>query len=234
MTWWQKKPYITAINAYDKISKREQQIILVTVTITILLLGYLLLIEPLLLHSQRIYGETSRLEQINKNLSTQIIQTRENQYQNPNDPLREKLKQVVAEAGAMQEKINFLTKALVAPKQMVNLLEKVLTQDKQLKLISLINLPEQAMNIDGKKLQQSNTVKEVNNKQATEALIYQHAFEVELESTYGSTVSYLKRLDNLPWQLFWQSLKYESSEYPKGRLKIKIYTLSTSKEVLGV
>lgn len=234
MTWWQKKPYITGINAYDKISKREQQIILVTVTITILLLGYLLLIEPLLLHSQRIYGETSRLEQINKNLSTQIIQTRENQYQNPNDPLREKLKQVIAEAGTMQEKINFLTKALVAPKQMVNLLEKVLTQDKQLKLISLINLPEQAMNIDGKKLQQRSTVKEGNNKHATEALIYQHAFEVELESTYGSTVSYLKRLDNLPWQLFWQSLKYESSEYPKGRLKIKIYTLSTSKEVLGV
>ena len=55
-----------------------------------------------------------------------------------------------------------------------------------------------------------------------------------MKSTYENTVRYLKRLDELPWKIFWQELNYESGEYPNGNLKIKIYTLSTSREVLGV
>ena len=67
-----------------------------------------------------------------------------------------------------------------------------------------------------------------------EGLIYKHAFEIEMEATYDSTVQYLQRIDKLPWKVFWQDLRYEAKSYPNGNLKIKIYTLSTSREVLGV
>jgi MSHA biogenesis protein MshJ len=153
--------------------------------------------------------------------------------------LRKQLKEVLVESKSLQEKINLLTQALVAPKQMVSLLERVLTQDKQLKLISLINLPEEAMNIQGSNLTSdaSSTVDASNipnTNAGQEALIYRHTFDVELETTYDSALLYLKRLDDLPWQLFWQDLKYQSTQYPKGILNIRIYTLSMSKEVLGV
>ncbi len=236
MTWWQKKPFIDGINAYDKISDREQKIVLATLISVLAILGYMIALEPLLLGAKQVLVDTNQIESQNTALSNQIKTTRDKQYQDPNEPLQEKLTQILAQGEDVQNKINLLTQALVAPKQMVNLLEKVLTQDKQLKLISLTNLPEQAMNIEGKTLKQEGTLIDDANhvEQAEEALIYKHAFEIELESTYGSTVSYLKRLDDLPWQLFWETLKYESTRYPKGSLKIKIYTLSTSKEVLGV
>ena len=233
MIWWQKKPFIDGINAYDKISDREQKIVLATLISVLAILGYMIALEPLLLGAKQVLADTNQIESQNTALSNQIKTTRDKQYQDPNEPLQEKLTQILAQGEDVQNKINLLTQALVAPKQMVNLLEKVLTQDKQLKLISLANLPEQAMNIEGKTLKQEGALIDDAN-QAEEALIYKHAFEIELESTYGSTVSYLKRLDDLPWQLFWETLKYESSSYPKGSLKIKIYTLSTSKEVLGV
>jgi len=243
MTWWQNKPFIDVIQAYDKVSDREQKIVLATIVVVLVLLGYLLLIEPLLLLNKSYFDEKNTINKVNHSLSVQIEKTREKQYQDPNEPLRSELQQLEERSKNMHDKINLLTQALVAPKEMVRLLEKMLLQDKQLKLISLRNLPEQAMNIHNNSVREP-SAEVVNNRPSNvpanlkeereEALIYKHGFEIELEATYASTVAYLKRLDDLPWQLFWQTLEYESTTYPKGKLKIHIYTLSTSKEVLGV
>lgn len=248
MIWWQKKPFIDAIEGYEKISDREQKIVLITLTSVLILLIYILLIEPLVLSAMQASEDRNQAEDINQSLILQIEKTRAKQFQDPNEPLREKLVQITRQSDEMQKKINLLTQALVAPKEMVALLGKVLRQDKKLKLISLVNLPEQAMNIDGSGIRESektspsisnialtaDEIESEENEQEKEALIYKHAFEIELEATYGSTLAYLKRLDQLPWQLFWQDLTYESKQYPMGRLKLKIYTLSTSKEVIGV
>lgn len=228
MTWWQNKPFIDGINAYEKISDREQKIVLFTFISLLLLLVFLLLIEPLLLANKSLYSELETTESINIKITRQIESTRETQHQDPNDVLRNELADLNNEAARLQGQISLLTQALVAPRQMVNLLEQVLTQDKQIKLISLNNLPEEGMNIGEPKVE--NELVEIE----PDSLIYQHAFEIELETTYSSSIAYLKRLDDLPWQLFWQTLEYESTHYPKGSLKIKIYTLSMSKAVLGV
>jgi MSHA biogenesis protein MshJ len=233
MTWWQKKPFIDAITAYEKISAREQKIVLSTFVVVLSLLGYMLMIEPLLLSSVQLVEDESKLVKTNTLLSEQIEKTKNRKTNNPNLALETQLKKLLEESQDSQKKIDLLTQSLVAPKQMVGLLEKVLTQDKQLKLISLSNLPEEAMSIEGRNLTDTLDTPE-NEVKKIEALIYRHTFEIELEATYDSAVSYLKRLDSLPWQLFWQDLKYESTVYPKGRLSLRVYTLSMSQEVLGV
>jgi MSHA biogenesis protein MshJ len=239
MTWWQKKPFIDGITAYENFSSREQHMVLSTLIVVILLIGYLLVIEPVVLTNTQLVEDKNSLISTTKLLSENIINTKNKKLQDPNIPLRKQLKEVLVESKSLQEKINLLTQALVAPKQMVSLLESVLTQDKQLKLISLINLPEEAMNIQGSNLtSDASSAVDASNIPNTnagqEALIYRHTFDIELETTYDSALSYLKRLDDLPWQLFWQDLKYQSTQYPKGTLNIRIYTLSMSKEVLGV
>ena len=232
MTWWQKKPFIEMITAYENISPREQKIVLSTFVVVLSLLGYMLMIEPLLLNSLQLVEEKNKLAKTNTVLSQQIDKTKNRKIDNPNLALEAQLKKLLEKSKSSQQKIDLLTQALVAPKQMVRLLEEVLTQDKQLKLISLTNLPEEAMSIEGQS--QRSRLDAPNNAANKEALIYRHTFEIELEATYDSTVSYLKRLDSLPWQLFWQDLKYESTVYPKGRLSLRVYTLSMSQEVLGV
>lgn len=239
MTWWQKKPVIDLITAYEKISVREQHIILSAFVVLLLLVGYLFTIEPMLLNNAELMEKEEKLVNSNRSLSDQIMKTKNKKRQDPNEPLREQLSKIIAQSDSEQKKINLLTQALVAPKQMISLLESVLTQDKQLKLISLSNLPEEALSLEGKSLAVSanaavDTSNITNDKTRADALIYKHTFEIELEATYDSALSYLKRLDGLPWQLFWQDLKYESTQYPKGRLNIRIYTLSMSQEVLGV
>lgn len=219
MNWWQKKPLIDVINAYEAFSNREQKIVLSTLIVALLMVGYLFVIEPIAIANSEIADSEKKLIKSNSSLSQQIDNTRNNKVQDPNIMLRDELHRLLKKSDDLQNKINSLTKALVAPRQMVSLLEKVLIQDKQLKLISLKNLPEEAMSMAGME---------------GEELIYRHVFEIELEATYDSALAYLKRLDDLPWQLFWQELEYESTEYPKGKLNIQIYTLSMSREVLGV
>jgi MSHA biogenesis protein MshJ len=203
------------------------------------LAGYLFVIEPIALTNIELIENENTLISANQSLSEKIIKTQSQKLQDPNIPLRKQLNKLLTESKNFQERINLLTQALVAPRQMVSLLGSVLKQDKQLKLISLVNLPEEAMNIAGRNLTlDADATAYTSNIQDTqpneEALIYRHTFDIELEATYDSALSYLKRLDGLPWQLFWQDLKYESTQYPKGKLNIRIYTLSMSKEVLGV
>ena len=220
MTWWQKKPYIDVINAYEKLTSREKNIVLSTTILALVVLVYLLAVEPMALNAKRLLDQQQQLTASNQALKEKISTTKNVQRQDPNAILRKELAIILQESKKIQENINVLTQALVAPRQMVSLLESVLTEDKKLTLVSLRNLPEEAISID--------------NSAADSALIYRHAFEIELEATYDSALAYLKRLDQLPWQLFWQDLQYESTNYPKGTLKIKIYTLSMSQEVLGV
>jgi MSHA biogenesis protein MshJ len=239
MTWWQKKPFIEVIKTYDQFSVREQNMILSILVMVVLLAGYLCMIEPIVLTNAELMENEKTLISVNKTLSEKIINTQNKKIEDPNDPLRKQLDDMLTGNKKFQERINLLTQALVAPRQMVSLLGSVLKQDQQLKLISLVNLPEEVMNIEGINLTaDTDSTAYASNTQNTkvnkEALIYRHTFDIELEATYDSALSYLKRLDGLPWQLFWQDLKYESTQYPKGKLNIRIYTLSMSKEVLGV
>lgn len=234
MKWWQKKPYIDVIKAYDKSSVREKNIVLYTLITALLLIGYVLLIEPLAISSSELLEKENKINETNNTLAKKIEETKNKEYKDPNAELRNELDRLMQKSLRHQDKINLLTQALVAPRQMVSLLESVLTEDKKLKLISLRNLPEVALSITGQSLSEINPSAENSEGVIPEALIYKHAFEIELEATYDSALAYLKRLDDLQWQLFWQDLRYETTTYPKGILKIRIYTLSMSKEVLGV
>jgi len=235
MMWWQKKPYIDVIRSYEKLSSREKKIVLSTVITALFLIGYLLLIEPVFISSSALLTEQQKISEANKTLTLIIEEAQDKEIEDPNAELRKQLEKLIKDKKNKQERINLSIQALVAPKQMVSLLESVMTEDKKLKLISLKNLPEIAMNISGNSLFEINKTGDSENKNAaSNALFYKHVFEVELEATYGSALEYLKRLDSVQWPLFWQGLRYETTTYPKGILKIKIYTLSMSEEVLGV
>lgn len=247
MTWWQHEKVLGVIRQYEGLAEREQKIVLVGSGVLLVLFLYMLLLEPLWINISSTNDQAADIENSNVMLANQIVTTREQRSVDPNEPLRNELALLRERGAKLDSDIAQVTQSLVAPNQMISLLESVLIQEKQMRLLSLINLPEEAVQLEGLSdiddLQfESNdsllgnlpAAEGVQEKKDAEALIYRHAFELELEATYDSTVRYLKRLDQLPWTLFWQTLDYETQQYPRGKLKLRIYTLSTSKEVLGV
>ncbi len=243
MIWWQKKPIIDLINGYEKISDREQKIVLIGLVSALIIILYVLAVEPMVVTYQNMIAEDEELDATNRSIKKQLEATLTRKFQDPNLPLKEEIGRLESESLKLDDDISRLTTALVAPKQMVKLLGNVLENDSKMKLISLINLPkedvtfslnwpkESSSETDKPKVRKGNSEVEHENE---EGLIYKHAFEIEMKATYKATVNYLKRIDKLPWKVFWQDLDYEAAKYPNGNLKIKIYTLSTSREVLGV
>jgi MSHA biogenesis protein MshJ len=236
MSWWKNEYVSILISAYEKISVREQKIILLTVLSLLSLIVYVLAIEPLVFEYKALVIKSDSLIDESKSIKRQLKLTLEKKYQDPNVQLQKQIDKLENKSSSLDEKIGRLTKALVAPKQMVRLLENVLKSDRKMKLISFVNLPKEDVELvsEALSLDKSTGVEAQLNYDSDEGLIYKHAFEIEMKSTYESMVSYLQRIDKLPWKIFWQDLRYEAGEYPYGFLKIKIYTLSTSKEVLGV
>ncbi|HCM05170.1 MAG TPA: hypothetical protein DIC30_04070 [Oceanospirillales bacterium] len=234
MSWWQNKYIAVLIDAYEKVSARERKIILVTVLSLLSLIVYVLAIEPLIVEYKSLAVKSNSLQDKNRLIETQLKLTLERKYQDPNIQLGKDIERLENKSLSLDEDIGRLTKALVAPKQMVQLLENVLKSDKKMKLISFVNLPKEDVELVSDMTPAKINTETKLNSSTSEGLIYKHAFEIEMKSTYDSMVGYLKRIDKLPWKIFWQDLRYEAGTYPYGVLKIKIYTLSTSKEVLGV
>lgn len=234
MSWWQNKYIAVLIDAYEKVSARERKIILVTVLSLLSLIVYVLAIEPLIVEYKSLAVKSNSLQDKNRLIEKQLKLTLERKYQDPNIQLGKDIERLENKSLSLDEDIGRLTKALVAPKQMVQLLENVLKSDKKMKLISFVNLPKEDVELVSDMTPAKINTETKLNSSTSEGLIYKHAFEIEMKSTYDSMVGYLKRIDKLPWKIFWQDLRYEAGTYPYGVLKIKIYTLSTSKEVLGV
>lgn len=234
MSWWHNPKILEVVDKYDNLQPREQTIIWAGSGVLLFLLLFVALLEPVWLNLSSLREQIQSSEANNQSLLAQIERLENSQYEDPNEKLRLSLRQVMAEGRELDEEIAQVTQSLVAPKQMVSLLESVLSQNKQLKLISLTNKPAEPVELDINVSAADQQLDAETAELEPESLIYRHGFSVEMEATYPATVKYLQSLQGLPWKLFWQQLDYQTEQYPKGTLKIEIYTLSTRQEVLGV
>ena len=234
MSWWHNPKILEIVDKYDNLQSREQTIIWAGSGVLLFLLLFVALLEPVWLNLSSLREQIQSSEANNQSLLAQIERLENSQYEDPNEKLRLSLRQVMAQGKELDEEIAQVTQSLVAPKQMVSLLESVLSQDKQLKLISLTNKPAEPVELDINVSAADQQLDAETAELEPESLIYRHGFSVEMEATYPATVKYLQSLQGLPWKLFWQQLDYQTEQYPKGTLKIEIYTLSTRQEVLGV
>lgn len=111
---------------------------------------------------------------------------------------------------------------LVQPKEMAKVLEVVLSQNTGLKLLSMKSLESKPLiptNIDGK---------------AEDFGIYHHGIIIKLKGSYLGTLSYLKAIEDLPWNFYWDILELNMSKYPVASVVIEVHTLSFHKDWIGV
>ena len=104
------------------------------------------------------------------------------------------------------------------------MLEAVLTQKTDLKLIRIQNIPTQPL------LQDEN----IEAGDIADAGVYRHGMQIEFSGSYLSTLEYLKALEALPWDFYWEGLSLEVEKYPQSRVIITMHTLSFKEGWIGV
>ena len=64
--------------------------------------------------------------------------------------------------------------------------------------------------------------------------IYRHSVVLQMEGSYHDTLSYLKKLEQLPWRFFWQGVEIEASGYPNTLTTLDVYTRGFREGLVGV
>lgn len=139
-----------------------------------------------------------------------------------------------------------LQKNLVKPEQMDHLLEGILKRSKGLQLISMESLP--VLNLMAKtesKIESSpssspslNSNSESISAKTTmtpnEHGVYKHEVELVLEGKYLDMLAYMQALESMPQQLYWSESEMQVLDYPKARLRLRLFTLSLEKSWLNL
>lgn len=174
---------------------------------------------------------------------------------------RQRIEELKAKIDALKQREKNLVVGFIRPRQMVDVLKGLLAGEKGLQLTSLQSQAAQPLVhkspiqdttdpttgqsalIHGKEVKQPQSESAVakasggdsgNGNTANLPEVYQHGLQVVFQGDYHSTLSYLRKLEQLPWKFYWDEVTYEVLQYPKAQISIRIHTLSLEKGWIGV
>jgi MSHA biogenesis protein MshJ len=206
---------------YEVLPQRERVLILAAVLLVFAFLFYLIVMQPGFAAKKRV---TAQLAEARKTLATlQELKARPGQ-----DPFaarraeRDALRKQLADIDRTMAQVQ---RGLVPPERTARLLEDVLRGTSGLQLVSLRTLPVRRFDTKGVAAAEG-----VAGSDA-ERQLYQHGVEIGLQGSYADVYDYLRRIEKLPWRLFWNrmSLRVDPEQYPKLSVTVTVQTISLNK-----
>lgn len=133
---------------------------------------------------------------------------------------------LAARLAALDLGLKSAAQGYVAPERMTELLRSLLGEQQGLTLVSLANLPVESLS---ESLSPPPDAKRSAVIAPDDRGPFLHPVEMVVEGDYGSVVSYLRAIEELPWRIHWQQVELIAGEYPVNRVRIVIGALSLSR-----
>lgn len=213
---------------YQALSMRERVLVTASLLVAVIVVWYLFLAGPLIDASKQARLQHQSLKVAVQKLSQQKATLSMKLQQDPLHDLKQRVVQLNRQLVQSNKLLQQRLQGLIAPQQMASVLESVLQQHHDLKLLKVQSLPAVALV----------TASKSTNKQATQAKpqtqVYRHGLELQLEGSYLATLDYLKALQSLPWNFYWDAVRLEVEKYPKAKITIRVHTLSLTEGWIGV
>jgi MSHA biogenesis protein MshJ len=135
-------------------------------------------------------------------------------------------KELSLELQQLQQKYAQIKPLLITPGDWAKLKEAIISQqndmDKSITLVSLHDSSNVKWAPAG--------VDTADISYITQNNIYKQELEINFQSDYFSALTFLSRLESLPWPIYWDSLDYKVLTYPKADIVVKIHVLNEKKE----
>ena len=197
------------------LSRREQWLIAITGWATILLVGFMFIIEPQMDKSNDIKMSLLKTGNDLQTVKNKIIIAKRKLTLDPNKDIENKIAQYQQQNDLLAKQLEIKIGSLVTPTQMTGLLEQVLRHSSALKLEAMTSLPS-------KQLMPGNNLG-----------YFIHPVSLKFRGRYFDVVNYLKKLEALPVKYYWLSLNYQVDQYPWANVELQVYTLGESKDFIG-
>lgn len=241
--------------AWLAFTRREKVLLVVTALALPFALMFVLMIEPAL---KTLDGIDQAIRETEGNIASQqiIIQALQNaEKPDPDEQARNALNALAMRLNSVQEQISQFSQQLVSPSQMMQLLHSILDADSGLEIKSAKSLEAVPIRLQPPETEASPQTKMLHKPAIKglpssvmivpsqleapeepvkqEALVYKHAFEVELEGSYTALYNYLLSLEALHQGFFFEYLEFETGTYPKARILLRVHTLSIDEGWIG-
>ena len=209
---------------FDALNERERISIMLLSVVAIIIVFVELMISPMNKQYDILDKQIVSLQSQTKQLQSQILVLKTKTSRDPDFQEKQKLKLLNEQISNLDVHLKERMHGLIEPKQMAKVLEVVLTQNTDLKLQRVQSLGAEPLS----------PVKAKEGEEAQELGIYRHGMQIEFKGSYLSTLNYLKALDELPWDFYWDVLELNVDKYPTSSIIITVHTLSFHEGWIGV
>ncbi len=209
---------------FNALSERERLSVMLLSAVAIIIIFVELLISPLNqkydIADKQITGLQTQIQQLEK----QIVVLKSKKERDPDFLEKQKIKLLNEQLANINVSLKEKMHGLIEPRQMAKVLEVVLAQNTDLKLQRVQSLGAEPLS----------ALKAKEGETAEILGIYRHGLQIEFKGSYLSTLQYLKALDELPWNFYWDVLDLNVEKYPVSTIVITVHTLSFHKGWIGV
>lgn len=204
----------------DALSARERVIIAVTIIAVIFGIYDQLVLNPFLESRDKLQQQVSSIGPEVEMIGQSIESLVKRQANDPNIKLREKIARKKEEIKTLDNVIESETRRLMDPQKMPQMLGYLLSRQSALEIESVKSVSGEPIYFDKERDEESG--------------LFKHELNIALEGTYYQVQGYLKHIEEMAEQIYWDDMTFETKKYPVGRLVLNVHTLSTSQELIGV
>ena len=215
---------------FAALSLRERVLVSLSLLVAIVVIWYMLLIAPMLAGSNAAQTQRATIEKSLRTLQQQQQALILKQQQDPLRELKDRVAQLNQHIVQVDAQLKSKLHGLIAPQQMAKLLESVLQQHHDLKLLKLQSLPAVPLVTTTRSADKDQKDKPVRKT----AEVFRHGLQLEFEGSYLATLAYLKSLQALPWEFYWDEVQLQVDKYPQAKVTIVVHTLSMTEGWIGV
>lgn len=123
------------------------------------------------------------------------------------------------ELGSFGHQLQLRLDSMLSPDKATSILEQVMTHEEGLTLNT----------INTRMITQASIDADTGRNLAAND-INRYELELQLEGGYIETLNYLRALEALPWKFFWSGITFATTEHPKGKVELEIYTLGQAED----
>jgi MSHA biogenesis protein MshJ len=221
---------------FSAISPREQKLVFYAVPFVICFVFILGLIEPAITQTIETRQEITdaKLSLVDITYSVDSVQAQLNI--DPNTETRNQIVAVNEQILILEKQFTQELEQLVPPEAMPFVLEQLFADAKKLKLVAMssmvpTNIFKNAPKADDK--DKTDSAKKADEKEIVPEL-FKHGLRISFEGSFFDTREFLIAAEKMPWKLHWQEIKFQVDEYPRARVDIELFTLSTSEAYIHV
>ena len=209
---------------FDALNERERISVMLLSVVAIIIVFVEFIISPMNHQYDILDKQIVSLQSQTKQLQSQILVLKTKKNLDPDFQEKQKIKLLNEQISSLDVHLKERMHGLIEPKQMAKVLEVVLTQNTDLKLQRVQSLGAEPLS----------PVKAKEGEEAEELGIYRHGMQIEFKGSYLSTLNYLKALEELPWNFYWDVLELNVDKYPTSSIVITVHTLSFHEGWIGV